>query len=128
MTRDAIESALRRLHTNTLANTAVDVFEPSVTYVAGEGYDVTYPDTPTASYEARIDSPSDVTDTDAGGTTAEIDAVVRVRDDTAQQWTGYGESGDAAARLRDTADGTLYEVQGVTDRHDGLTTLDVMEV
>jgi len=128
MTRNAIESAMRRLHSTSLANATVDVLEPSVDYTAGEGYDVTYPDAATATYEARIDSPTDVTDKERAGTTAEIDAVVRVRDDTGQQWEGFGESDDASARVRDTSDGTVYQVEGVTDRHDGLTTLDVVEV
>jgi len=54
--------------------------------------------------------------------------VVRVRDDTGRQWTGYGDDGSATARIEDTSDGTLYQVAGVVDRHDGLTTLDVAEV
>jgi len=119
---------MRRLHTSELSNTTIEVFAPTETYSPGDGYSITYPDSPTETLDARVDSPTDDAAKERAGTTGEIDAVVRVRDDTGRQWTGYGDDGSATARVRDTADGTLYQVQGVTDRHDGLTTLDVTEV
>lgn len=128
MSRDSLERAMRRLHSAELSNTTIEVYEPTESYTPGEGYSITYPDTPTTTYDARVDTPTDAPDSDRSGTTAEIDAVARVRDDTGQQWTSFGESGEAPVRITDTADGTTYEVQGVTDRHDGLTTLDVAEV
>lgn len=128
MTRDQIERAMRRLHSTSLANTTIEVYEPTETYSPGDGYSISYPDTPTETLDARVESPSDDAAKERSGTTGEIDAVVRVRDDTGRQWTGYGDAGETTARVQDTAGGTLYQVQGVTDRHDGLTTLDVTEV
>ena len=125
---DRIADALRRAHSDGLANTTIEVFEPTVDYAAGDGFDVTYPDSPTTTYDARVDSPSSSSDRQRSGTTSEVDAIVRVRDDTGQQWTEFGEDGDAPTRLRDTADGRVYEVKAVTDPHNGTLQLDVQEV
>jgi hypothetical protein len=102
-----------------------------VSYSQGDGFDVSYPDfpgSPDATYEARVDSPSADEDRQRSGTTAEIDAEVRVRDDTGQQWTGWGEESDAPAHIRDTATGIRYEVSTHVDKHNGLTVLEVVEV
>jgi|GEM_PF-1106838 len=130
MPGDRIASALRRAHSTGLANTTIEVYEPSVDYAAGDGFDVTYPslDSPSAEYDARVDAPSPSSERQRSGTTSKIDAIVRVRDDTGQQWTEFGEDGDAPTRLRDTADGRVYEVTAVTDPHNGTLQLDVQEV
>lgn len=128
MTRDRIANALRRAHTAALANTTIDVFEPSVEYEQGDGWTVTYPSEPTTTLDARVDSPSASSDRERSGTTSEIDAVVRVRDDTGHEWTGYGEETEAPARVEDTADGTRYEVQSVVDQHNGTLELEVVEL
>lgn len=128
MTRDIIENALRRVHSNALHNTTVDVYEPDVQWDQGDGWDVTYPGTPSATYDARVDSPSPDSDRDRSGTTSEIDIIVRVRDDTGQQWTGFGEDAEAPVRVEDTADGTLYEVETVVEPHNGTTELEAAEL
>jgi hypothetical protein len=128
MARDRVENALRRVHSTSLANTTIEVYEPSESYTQGEGYDVTYPDMPNTTYDARVDSPDAQTDRDRGGTTAEIDAVVYVRDDSGQTWTDYTAEAEAAVQIVDTADGTRYEVQAVTDQHNGTLELEVVEV
>lgn len=125
MTRDRIANALRRVHSSELANTTVQVFEPTVEYVQGDGWDVSYPDDPSAEIDARVDSPDASSNRERSGTTSEIDAVVIVRDDTGQQWTGFGEETEASVRVRDTADGTRYEVENRVDQHNGTLELEV---
>lgn len=125
---DRIARALRSVHTSTLANTSIEVFEPTETYEAGDGFSVTYPDDPAATYDARVVSPAARADRDAGGTTAELDAVVVVRDDTGQTWTDFTDEREAPVELVDTADGTRYEVERVIDPHNGTLELEVVEV
>jgi len=115
MTGDRIARALRSVHTSTLANTTIEVFEPTETYEAGDGFTVTYPSDPAAVYPARVVSPAARADRDAGGTTAELDAVVVVRDDTGQVWTDFTDEREAPVEFVDTADDTRYEVQRVID-------------
>jgi hypothetical protein len=125
---DRIDAALRRAHRRDLSNTTIEVFEPSESYAAGEGFSVSYSATPDATYAARVSSVSRSPQRDDGGTTAEADAVVTVRDDTGQTWTDFTDELEAPVELVDTADGTRYEVQAVTDPHNGLLELDVVEV
>lgn len=127
MTRDRVQNALRRVHAD-LHNTSIEVYEPSVDYEQGEGYTVTYPDSPSATYDARIDTPSSSQERERSGTETEIDAVIRVRDDTGQQWTGWGEDTEAPVRITDSTDGVTYEVQDVAPTRDGLDELEVVEV
>ena len=124
---DRIGSALRRLHSAALHNTTIEVYAPSETYSTGDGYEITYPDSPDATYQARVDAPDARTDRDRGGTTAEIDAVVVVRDDTGQTWDDYTADAEAPTELVDTADGTRYEVASVVDPHNGTLELEVVE-
>jgi len=127
MPRDLIADALQRVHDTTLTNTTIEVFEPTVSYSAGDGFSVSYPDTPSASYAARIDGQNETGTKERGGTTAEIDATVRVRDDLDQQWVGYGENGDAELRIVDTETGNEYAVESVSEPEGGLTVLRVTE-
>lgn len=124
---DRIANALKRAHSGHLANTSIEVYEPTEEYAAGDGWTVTYPDTPAATYDARVDSPSARSDRGEGGTRSEIDAVVVVRDDLDQVWEDYTEEREAPVELVDTADGTRYEVQTVTDPHNGTLELEVVE-
>jgi len=128
MTGDRISRALRSVHTQSLANTTIEVYEPSESYEAGDGFSVSYPDTPAAEYDARVVSPAARADRDAGGTTAELDAVVVVRDDTGQIWTDFTDEREAPVEFVDTADGTRYEVERVIDPHNGTLELEVVEV
>jgi hypothetical protein len=127
-TGDRIDRALKRVHSRQLVNTTVEVFEPSETYAPGDGFSVSYSDTPSNELEVRLSSPSASTDRDRGGTDGEIDAQISVRDDVNQEFTDRTEQREAPVELRDTADGTRYEVISETDPHNGLTRLDVVEV
>lgn len=125
---DRIANALQRAHSAYLANTSIEVYEPTEEYEAGDGWTVTYPDDPAATYDARVDSPSARANREEGGTRAEIDAVVVVRDDTGQTWTDYTEEREAPVEFVDTADGTRYAVEAETDPHNGTLELEVVEV
>lgn len=125
---DRIANALQRAHSAHLANTSIEVYEPTEEYEAGDGWTVTYPDDPAATYDARVDSPSARANREEGGTRAEIDAVVVVRDDTGQTWTDYTEEREAPVEFVDTADGTRYAVETETDPHNGTLELEVVEV
>jgi hypothetical protein len=124
---DRLGNALKRLHEAELHNTTIEVYEPSESYTAGDGFTVTYPDTPDAQYSARVAAPASRADRTEGGTTAEIDAVVTVRDDTGQTWTDYTAEREAPVELVDTADGTRYEVEALVDSHNGIEELEVAE-
>lgn len=128
MTRDIVENALRRVHSSALHNTRIEVFPPSESYSQGDGWAVTYPDTPTAVVDARVDEPSPDSDRERSGTVAEVDVVIVVRDDTGQTWTGYGEETEAALRVRDVADQTMYEIETRVDQHNGTLELEAVEV
>jgi hypothetical protein len=116
------------VHTNALTNTTIEVFEPTETYTAGEGFSVEYSDTPDATFDVRLSSPSATTDRNRGGTTGEIDATVSIRDDVGQEFVDFTDELQAPVEIRDSADGTRYEVESVTDPHNGLLELDVVEV
>jgi len=126
--RDHIEGALRRTHTSELANTTIDVYEPTETETVGEGIDVSYPGEPTnEGIEARADEPQPESDRDEGGTTADVDRVYRVRDDARDTWTGFGAAGEAALRIEDTEVGETYLVENVVDERNGLIRLECRE-
>jgi hypothetical protein len=125
---DRIDRALKRVHRRELQNTTVEVFEPTESYSAGEGFSVTYPDVPDNTLDVRLSSPSASTDRDPGGTTGEIDAQISVPDDVDQEFVDFTDEEEAPVELRDTADGTRYEIEAVTDPHNGLLRLDVTEV
>jgi hypothetical protein len=128
VTRDRVENALRRVHTDALHNTAIDVYVPTESYAPGDGYDVSYPDTPAESaLDARADEPQPDAERDTGGTTADVDRVYRVRDDARDSWTGFGEDGEAAVRIEDTDTGETFVVESVVDDRNGLTRLECME-
>lgn len=127
---DVLEGAMRRAHTATMSTTTLEVFEPSVSYSQGDGFDVTYPGypgTPDATYDGRVDSPDTDDERDRSGTTSEADAVIRVRDDTGQQWTDWSDEADAPTHVRDTETGVRYEITSVLDKQDGLLELAAVE-
>jgi len=127
MPRNLIANALQRVHDTTLTNTVIDVFEPTVSYTAGDGFEVDYPETASDSYDARIDGQNRVGEKERGGTTADIDAMIRVRDDHTQQWVGYGKDGEAELRVVDTTTDVAYAVESVSEPEGGLLTLRVTE-
>jgi len=128
---DRVESARRRALELTY-NTTVAVYEPTEAYSPGDGYTVSRPDPetadPDATYEARAFDPQAGSERERGGTTTEADRVFEVRDDTGQTWTDFGESGEAAVRLRETDTGIVYTVTTVIDRLDGRERLLCVEV
>lgn len=128
---DRVEAARRRSLEVTF-NTDLEVYEPSESYSPGDGFDITRPDpetdTPDATYKARAMEPEGEGERERGGTTNEIDRRFQVRDDIGQQWTGFGESGEAATHVRETGTGVVYVVTSVTDAHDGRTKLECSEV
>lgn len=128
MPRDRLQNSLRRVHSKALHNAKIEVYEPTTSYSQGDGWDVSYPAMPTTYYEARVDEPTSDANRERSGTTAEIDVVIIVRDDTGQQWTGFGDKTEASSRVLDPADGTLYEVQDVVDAHNGTIELEATEV
>lgn len=126
---DTLEDAARRLHSAASHNTTIDVFVPTESLTAADGVDVSYPATATNSgVPARYVEPSDATDRDEGGTTADLDAVIYVRDDARSQWDGFGESGEAAARVEDAETSQQYQIQQVSDAKDGRVRLGCVEV
>lgn len=127
MPRDFVRDALRRAHTNALANTTVEVRQPSVSYSPGDGFSVTFPDSPDAELDARVSTPSPAGQKERGGTSAEIDATIHIRSDVSPQLTGFGDDGEAAARLTNTRTGTEFRAETVTDRSGGLTVIQASE-
>lgn len=139
MTRNRLDRAFRRAH-DELTQATLEVYQPSTSFTdpdnatttAEAGESVTHPDpgntTPDATVPGRVDSPDSAPDRDPSGTEAEVDAVLRVADDTGVTWTGYGTAGSAPTRVKDTTDGTVYEIQDRIDEHNGLLTLPAVEV
>jgi len=121
MTRNQLQSAMRRLHSGALSNSKAAVYIAEETYAAGDGYTVRYPSTPAYVIDVRAETPSSAPEKARSGTTAEADLIIRVRDDAAATlgwgeqewstsawgasspaeipWTGYGASGDATTRV-----------------------------
>lgn len=128
---DRIEAAKRRALDITF-NTTIEVYEPTESYQAGDGFSVTRPkpetDSPDATYESRAMDPSATGERERSGTDTEADRVFEVRDDLGQTWTDFGESGEAAVYVRETGTGIVYVVEVVTDRLDGRERLDCVEV
>jgi hypothetical protein len=106
----------------------VELYEPTESYTQGEGYDISYPSTPTEVVSGETEPPSASSDTDRGGTTREADLMVYVTDDISTDPTDSGESGEALTRVE--VDGTdfVYEVQYVEEQFDGMQKLVCSEV
>ena len=104
----------------------VDVYEPTETYTQGDGWSVSYPDTPSSTTEGEAVPPESDPNVDAGGTTETSDMGVYVSSSAGVSWTDYGESGQAVTRI-DVA-GTRYEVTGVDPQFDGRERLECTEV
>jgi len=104
----------------------VDVYQPSETYEAGEGYSTSYPDSPTDTINGALEPPSTDPDVDAGGTTESVDLTVYVREDVTIAFNDAGESGEAKTGL--IVNGTQYVVDSVDDQQDGFLELGCDEV
>ena len=104
----------------------VDVYQPEETYTPGEGYDVHYPDVPTATLTGALEPPSTRTDVDPGGTTEQADLTVYVRADVPIQFQAGGRSGEAETGV--IVDGLKYIVDDIDDQQDGWLGLGCDEV
>jgi hypothetical protein len=126
-----VESALRR-QLDLSHNSRIEVYEPSESYSPGDGFELTVPDpdteAPDAEYRAEARDPTDDATRERAGTESELDRVFLVRDDTGQQWTDFGESEEAATRIREVRTGDDFVVESVTDRHDGRERLATSEI
>lgn len=121
-----ITGVLRQYHAR-VANATVAVFVPDESYQAGEGFDVSYPETPTAAgIPARADSPTPDATREESGTGASVDRTFRVRADLPVSLTDFDVDGEAAVRLRDDT-GRDYLVESVVDERNGLLRLECRE-
>jgi hypothetical protein len=126
-----VESGLRR-QLDFSHNSRIEVYEPSESYQPGDGFELTVPDpdtdAPDDEYRAEARDPTDDPTRERAGTESELDRVFLVRDDTGQQWTDFGQSGEAATRIREVRTGNDYVVESVSDRHDGRERLAASEI
>lgn len=108
----------------------VDVYEPNISPVAGEGFSTSYPDAASASVTAGIEPVTASSSRDESGTDTDADVVLYVPTDASPQWVGYGESGvgdvDAAA-IVELPDGFRALVTDYEPQQDGLDRLEVTE-
>jgi len=104
----------------------VEVYQPSEEYVAGEGFEVTYPDSPTTTLDGALDVASDSPDIDSGGATETSDLAIYVTDDVAVDFEPAIESSEAKTGVE--VDGQQYLVDTVEDQFDGLLELACDEV
>jgi len=114
----------------------VEVYQPTESYVAGEGFSVEYPDAPTATLDGALDVPSDSPNIDAGGTTETSDLAVYVTggigfgnnfaDLFGSALNTVGDSGEAKTGVE--VAGQQYVVDTVEDQFDGLLELACDEV
>jgi len=104
----------------------VAVYQPTEAYTPGDGFDVSYPEEPTTTLDGALDTPSDSSDVDAGGTTETADLTVYVRADVSVEFNTAGESEEALTGL--VVDGLKYVVDDIEDQFDGLLALQCDEV
>lgn len=128
MARDRLANALRRVHTDALHNTTIEVYTPTETPDPGQGYSVSYPDVPDATIDAHASSIEDSTDRDEGGTASEADVIIRVKNNTGISWIEYGAESEASIQVVDVDTGVRYEIVAVGSEHNGLLKLEAVEV
>lgn len=104
----------------------VAVYQPTETYTPGDGYDIAYPDAPTATIDGALDPPSSAPDIGPGGTSETADLVVYVRAAVDIQFNTAGDTGEAKTGL--VVDGLQYVVDDIDDQQDGLLALGCDEV
>lgn len=107
----------------------VKIYQPSEDYQNdGDGYEITYPDTPTEVVAGETVPPSSDSDTDEGGTTRDADLMVYVPTDIETDVIDAGESGRALTRVEVAGTPFVYEVVLVDNQFDGLQKLHCKEV
>jgi hypothetical protein len=125
-----IRDAEEHLRTLGWAEDNVDVYEPSITPVAGEGFTVDYPGSPSTSVTASISPATAASSRDVSGAESDVDVVIHVPSDAGPQWVGYGESGvgDVDARaICELPDGFRGYVTDYEPQEDGLDRLELTE-
>jgi len=106
----------------------VDLFEPTESYTAGEGYGISYPSSPTETVSGEVQPPEADAATDRGGVTRDADLLVYTPEDITTDLTDGGESGEALARVEVSQTDETYEVQAVEPQFDGWQLLELSEV
>jgi len=106
----------------------VDLFEPTESYTAGEGYGISYPSTPTETVSGEVQPPEADAATDRGGVTRDADLLVYTPEDINTDLTDGGESGEALARVEVSQTDETYEIQTVEPQFDGWQLLELSEV
>lgn len=106
----------------------LEVYEPAESYTPGDGYTLTYPSTPTDTVDAEVTTPEAVAERTRGGLDTDADVLIYVPDDTGLAFTGYGDSGDAAAKVVDISTGETYRIETRVSEHNGLLRLEASEV
>jgi peptidoglycan hydrolase-like amidase len=104
----------------------VDVYQPTESYTAGEGFEITYPNSPTTTLDGALEVPSDSADINAGGTTETADLQVYVRADVPVEINTAGESGEALTGLEIAE--RQYVVDTIEEQFDGMLALSCDEV
>lgn len=106
----------------------IDVFEPTETYTAGEGFSTTYPGSADQTISGEVVPPSADPLVQENGTLAEKDLMVYVDDDTGLAFTEYGESGESSAKLSISGFDDDFRVEERNDQLDGYIQLGCVEI
>ena len=107
-------------------NESVAVYQPTESYTAGDGYEITYPEEPTARLDAALSPPSVAADIDRGGTTESADLTVHLAADVKIAFNDAGETGEALTGLE--AAGRQYVVDEAEPQRDVFLLLRCVEV
>jgi len=104
----------------------VEIYQPTETYEAGDGYSIEYPDSATATIDAALDPPSTSPDVDPGGTTETADLTIYVAADVGIEFNVAGDTGEAETGI--VVDGIKYVIDDIDNQQDGLLALGCDEV
>lgn len=108
----------------------VEVFTPSESYTAGDGFTTSY--SSEGLYDWELSQPSSMPDQDAGGTTVSADMIAHAPDDILTNLpnglTEYGESGEAPARVEAQDSNIMYEVSTFDNERNGVLRVELVEV
>jgi len=118
---DRFEETSSRHIRNLGGEQVIEVRQPTETYVAGDGFEISYPGAADATLDADLAPPAETADTaDEGGTTTTGDLTVYVDSatDVIFREAGDEEVGPTRITLRDSGD--VFAVDTVVDQRDGL--------
>ena len=110
----------------------VTIYTPSENYTAGEGYSLSYPDTPDLTIDCALMTPSEASQREDYGTYTDTDLVAEIPSDVPDSLTdgldGYGESGEGLARFEVTETGEIYEVETIENPQNGILVIGLGEL